>query len=191
MGGGWVFALLVSLYGHLCWLSVALTVNPHIHYTKQLKHRYCCCRPLVVTFVCYEFGTLSCATKLEKGPHFWTKYSRDWKCSSVISPDDIWALICWHLSFWGCKGLLVSLYDNLTWPSEAVPFLQHRRASFCTFPDVWPPVWNCSSQCLQVREAHTMQEVNRKFKRGLAEYEAAIEALKVCCNGWLVLCSTW
>ena len=122
MGGGWVFALLVSLYGHLCWLSIALTVNPHIHYMKQLKHRYCCCGPLVVTFVCYEFGTLSCATKLEEVPHFWTKYSRDWKCSSVISPDDIWALICWHLSFWGCKGLLVSLYDNLTWPSEAVPF---------------------------------------------------------------------
>ena len=26
-------------------------VNPHIHYMKQLKHRYCRCRPLVVTFV--------------------------------------------------------------------------------------------------------------------------------------------
>ena len=29
----------------LCRLSVALTVNPHIHYMKELKHRYCRCRP--------------------------------------------------------------------------------------------------------------------------------------------------
>ena len=32
-------------------------VNPHIHHMNQLKHRYCRCRPLVVTFVYYEFGT--------------------------------------------------------------------------------------------------------------------------------------
>ncbi|XP_070181398.1 centrosomal protein of 128 kDa-like isoform X2 [Littorina saxatilis] len=31
----------------------------------------------------------------------------------------------------------------------------------------------------KVREAHTMQEVSRKFKRGQVEYEAAIEALKL------------
>ena len=31
---------------------------------KQLKHRYCRCRLPVVTFVYYEFSTLSCATKL-------------------------------------------------------------------------------------------------------------------------------
>ena len=46
-------------------------VNPHIHYMKQLNIvRYCRCRPLVVTFVYCEFGTLSCATKLEKVPPF-------------------------------------------------------------------------------------------------------------------------
>ena len=53
-----------GVFHSLCWLSVTLTVNPHIHHMKQLKHRYCRCRPLVVTFVYYEFGTLSCATKL-------------------------------------------------------------------------------------------------------------------------------
>ena len=41
----------VYIYIYMRWLSVALTVNPHIHYMKQLKHRYCRCRPLVVTFV--------------------------------------------------------------------------------------------------------------------------------------------
>ena len=88
----------------LCWLSVvALTVNRHIHYMKQLKHRYCCCRPLVVTFVYHEFGTLCCATKLAKVPHFCTNYCSDWKCSPVISSGDICSLISWHLSFWGCK----------------------------------------------------------------------------------------
>ena len=25
--------------------------HPHIHYMKQLKHRYCRCRPVIVTFV--------------------------------------------------------------------------------------------------------------------------------------------
>ena len=73
----------------------------------QLKHRYCSCRPKVVTFVYYEFSTLSCATKLEKVPHFCTKYSRDWKCSPVIFPDNIWALTSWYLSFWGCKRVLL------------------------------------------------------------------------------------
>ena len=64
-------------------------VNPHIHYMKQLKHRYYRCRPLVVTFVYYEFGTLSCVTKLTKVPHFCTNYCRDRNCSPVISPGDI------------------------------------------------------------------------------------------------------
>lgn len=32
---------------------------------------------------------------------------------------------------------------------------------------------------MKVREAHTLQEMNRKFKREHAEYEAAIQALKV------------
>ena len=80
-----------------------LTVNRHIHYMKQLKHRYCRCRPLVVTFVYHEFGTLCCATKLAKVPHFCTNYCSDWKCSPVISSGDICSLISWHLSFWGCK----------------------------------------------------------------------------------------
>ena len=93
----------------LCWL----TVNPHIHYMKELKNRYCHCWPLVVTFVYYEFGTLRSATKLEKVPHFCTKYSRDWKCSPVISPDDIWTLISWYLSFWGCKCHQTARQDSL------------------------------------------------------------------------------
>ena len=66
-----------GFFHSLCLLSITLTVNPHIHHMKQLKHRYCCCRPLVVTFVYYPFGTLSCATKLEKVPLFCTKYSID------------------------------------------------------------------------------------------------------------------
>ena len=70
---------------------------------KQLKHRYCRCRPLVVTFVYYEFGPLSCATKLTKVPHYCTNYCRDWNCSPVISHGDICNLISWHLSFLGCK----------------------------------------------------------------------------------------
>ena len=44
------------------WMRVALTVKPHIHHLKQLKHRYCCHRLPVVTFVYDEFGTVSCAT---------------------------------------------------------------------------------------------------------------------------------
>ena len=62
-------------------LAERRSVNPHIHYMKQLKHRYCHCRPLVATHVYnefyYEFSTLSCAAKLDKVPHFCTKYSRD------------------------------------------------------------------------------------------------------------------
>ena len=54
-----------------------------------------------MTFVYYEFGTLSCATKLTKVPHFCTNYCRDWNCSPVMSPGDIWTLIGWHLSFLG------------------------------------------------------------------------------------------
>ena len=50
-------------------LAERCPVNPHIHYMKQFKRRYCRCRPLVVTFVYYEFGTLSCAIKLTKVPH--------------------------------------------------------------------------------------------------------------------------
>ena len=38
--------------------------RPNCHYMKQFKLRYCRCRPLVVPFVYYEFGTLSCAIKL-------------------------------------------------------------------------------------------------------------------------------
>ena len=46
---------------HVRWLSIALAVNPPppIHYMKQLKHRYYRCRPLIVTFVYCEFGTLN------------------------------------------------------------------------------------------------------------------------------------
>ena len=88
-------------------------VNPHIRYMKQLKHRYCRCRPLVVTFVYYECGTLSCATKLAKVPLFCTNYCRDWKCSPVISPGDICSLIGWHLSFWGCKRRQAARPDSL------------------------------------------------------------------------------
>ena len=72
-------------------------INPHIHY---MKHKYCCCRWLVVTFVYYEFGTLSCATNLEKVPPFVpnipeTENVPQW------SPQTTWALISCHLSFWG------------------------------------------------------------------------------------------
>ena len=84
---------LIFLKNYLCWLSVTLSTPTFITWNK---HRYCRCRPPVVTFVYCEFGTLSCATKLEKVPHFCTKYSRDWQCSPVISPDDIGALISWH-----------------------------------------------------------------------------------------------
>jgi len=88
-----------GLHNHyLRWLSVALSA---IHHVKQLKHRYCCCRPPIVTFIYYEFSALSCATKLEKVPHFCTKYSRE--RLKKFTPADIWALISWHLSFWGCK----------------------------------------------------------------------------------------
>ena len=74
---------------------------PHsLHETTQ---RYCRCRALVVTFVYYEFGTLSCATKLAKVPHTFVQIIADWKCSPVISPGDICPLISWYLSFWGCK----------------------------------------------------------------------------------------
>ena len=52
-----------NIYIYLCWLSVALTVNPNIHYVRQLKHR--CCRPPFLKFVYHEFRTLSCATKLD------------------------------------------------------------------------------------------------------------------------------
>ena len=96
----WIVVLVLYIYAG--WVS-SYPVNHSIHCVKELKHKYCHCWPLVATFVYYEFSTLSCATKLEKVPHFCTKYSRDWKCSRVISSDDIWALISWHLSFWGCK----------------------------------------------------------------------------------------
>ena len=46
-------------------------VNPHIHYMKQLKHRYCCCRPLVVAFVYYALTSIN-----EK----WV--SEGWSCAS-------------------------------------------------------------------------------------------------------------
>ena len=71
---------------HLWWLSVTLSTTTYIAWKK---HKYCRCRPLIVTLVYYEFSTLICATKLERVPHFCTKYSRDWKCSPVISSDDI------------------------------------------------------------------------------------------------------
>ena len=45
---------------------LAQTINPYIHYMKQLKQKYCHCRPLLVTFAYNEFSTLSCVTKLEK-----------------------------------------------------------------------------------------------------------------------------
>ena len=35
-------------------------VNPHVHYMKRLKHRYCRCRPLVVTFVYYTCNRVYC-----------------------------------------------------------------------------------------------------------------------------------
>ena len=89
---------------------------------KQLKHRYCRCRPLVVTFVCYEFSTLSCATKLAKVPHFCEKYCRDWKCSPAISPGDICSLISWHPSFWGCKRHQAARPDSLVLLCSAMPF---------------------------------------------------------------------
>ena len=98
---------------HFCHRMFLCRLTVNIHYMKELKHKYCHCWPLVVTFVYYEFGTLSCATKLEKVPHFCTKYSRDWKCSPVISPDDIWALISWYLSFWGCKRHQTARQDSL------------------------------------------------------------------------------
>ena len=47
-------------------------------FIKWNKHRNSCCRPLVVTFLYYAFGTLSCATKLKKVPHISTNYCRDW-----------------------------------------------------------------------------------------------------------------
>ena len=69
------FLVLLSLLTSIQLLSFILAehhpVNSHIHYMKQLKHRYCRCRPLVVPFFFhYEFSTLSCATKLEKVPPF-------------------------------------------------------------------------------------------------------------------------
>ena len=87
-------------------------INPHIYYMKQLKHKYCCCRWLVVTFVYYEFGTLSCATNLEKVPPFVpnipeTENVPQW------SPLMTWALISWHLSFWGCKCHQAARPDSL------------------------------------------------------------------------------
>ena len=119
----------------LCWLSVALTVNPHIHYMKQLKHRYCRCRPLIVTFVYYEFGTLSCATKLMKVPHFCTNYCRDWNCSPMISPGDIWTLITWHLSFWGCKRHQAARPDSLVLLCSAMKSARLRwNETFCYGP---------------------------------------------------------
>ena len=83
--------------------GIALSTPKFIHETT--RHGYCRCRPLVVTFVCYEFGRLSCTTKLEKEPHFVpnipeTKNVPEW---CPLSPDDVWALISWHLSFSGCK----------------------------------------------------------------------------------------
>ena len=100
---------------------------PHsLHETTQ--HRYCRCRPLVVTFFCYEFGTLSCAARLAKVPHFCTNYCRDWNCSPVFSPCDIWTLIGWHLSFWGCKrhqaarpdsGITVQRHEERKWTNNS------------------------------------------------------------------------
>ena len=103
-----------------------LTVNPHIHYMKELKNRYCHCWPLVVTFVYYEFGTLSSATKLDKVPHFCTKYSRDWKCSPVISPDDIWTLISWYLHFGAVNA--IKQQDKTLWSYCAAPWKKETSA---------------------------------------------------------------
>ena len=83
----------ISNFVSLCWLSgVALTVNPHIHYIKQLKHRYCRCRPLVVTFVCYEFGRPH--TKKKGTTQFVPNIpeTEDVQCSHGDLP---W----WHMSF--------------------------------------------------------------------------------------------
>ena len=88
---------------HSLYAGWASPCQPLHSSRETTQHRYCRCRPLVVTFVYHEFGTLSCATKLAKVTHFWTNYCRDWKCSPVISPGDICSLISWRLSFWGCK----------------------------------------------------------------------------------------
>ena len=81
------------------------------------------CKTLVVTFVYYEFGTLSCVTKLTKVPHFCTNYCRDWNCSPVISPGDIWTLIGWHLSIWGCKPLIKVAMGTMAFFMKSVVWL--------------------------------------------------------------------
>ena len=73
----------------LCWLSHR-PFNLHIHYRKQLKHKYCRCRPLVVTFVYYEFSTLlKLCNQSRESTTLLLQISRDWKCPPVISPDDM------------------------------------------------------------------------------------------------------
>ena len=72
---------------HFCHRMFLCRLTVNIHYMKELKHKYCRCWPLVVTFVYYEFGTLSCATKLEKVP----QYSR----LKMFTCDLLW----WHMSF--------------------------------------------------------------------------------------------
>ena len=79
---------LIFLKNNLCWMSVTLSTPTFITWNK---HRYCRCRPLFVTFVYCEFSTLSCATKLEKVPHFCTKYSKLTVFTSYLP----W----WHKSF--------------------------------------------------------------------------------------------
>ena len=155
-------------YLRLCWLSVALTVNPHIHYMKQLKHRYCHCRPLVVTFVYYEYGPLSCATKLTKVPHFCTDYCRDWNYSPVISPGDIWTLISWHLSFWGCKRHQAARPDSLVLLCSAM------KKGF-----LWLLCW-CLVQCLEECWIDNLTYVLLWRTRGSCR--CSFPALQSCCQ---------
>ena len=88
---------------------------------KQLKHRYCRCRTLAVTFVYYEFGTLSCATKLTKVPHFCTNCCRDWNCSqkNAIKQQDQTLWYC-------CAAPCRKETDDQLWPTATI-FLTCRK----------------------------------------------------------------
>ena len=124
------------------------------HETTQ--HRYCRCRPLVVIFVYYAFGTLSCVTELEKVPHFCTNYSRDWKCSPVISPDDIWALIGWHFHFGAVNA--TKQQDQTLWCYCAAPW---RKETDQQHSDLQRHIFNMQKR---TKENNTQQLGGKKKK---------------------------